>query len=169
MYIEDMTAEEINRMPKLKYRERMDNELAYQWLFRCFVNEKDYPKTYQIIQNALDHDNDTLYYLNPFEVARRLYWADENQYCPKEIFIFMEKAFRDQLYLLSDPLAADFLGDLFYLPRFRHMNEKKSHQVLHRCGERRTIKCDGAFRYPILSTTSLKKGLSIFVKGEYVR
>ncbi|RBR39286.1 tetratricopeptide repeat protein [Enterococcus cecorum] len=126
MYIEDMTAEEINRMPKLKYRERMDNELAYQWLFRCFVNEKDYPKTYQIIQNALDHDNDTLYYLNPFEVARRLYWADENQYCPKEIFIFMEKAFRDQLYLLSDPLAADFLGDLFYLPRFRHMNEKKA-------------------------------------------
>lgn len=74
MYIEDMTAEEINRMPKLKYRERMDNELAYQWLFRCFVNEQDYPKNYQILQNALDHDNDTLYYPNPYEVARRLYW-----------------------------------------------------------------------------------------------
>ena len=74
MYIEDMTAEEINRMPKLKYLERMDNELAYQWLFRCFVNEQDYPITYQILQNTLDHDNDTLYYSNPYEVASRLYW-----------------------------------------------------------------------------------------------
>lgn len=74
MYIEDLTAEEINRMPKLKYRERMDNELAYQWLFRCFVNEQDYPKTYQILQNALDYDNDTLYYPNPYEVSCRLYW-----------------------------------------------------------------------------------------------
>lgn len=34
MFIEDMTAEEINRMPKLKYRERMD----MNWpISGCFV------------------------------------------------------------------------------------------------------------------------------------
>lgn len=126
MDIREMTKEEINRMPRLRYKERMDNELAYQWLFRCFVRESDYPEISDILHEALNHERDTLYYHNPFSVAKELFLADSHQYCPKDIFIFMEKAFRDQFYLLSDTKAADYLGDLFYLPQYRHVNYQKA-------------------------------------------
>lgn len=124
MDIREMTAEEINQMPRLRYRKYMDNELAYQWLFRCFVRQSDFPKTYQIIDEVLDHKHNTLYHTNPFEVAKELFWADTHRFCPKDIF--MEKAFRDQLYQNADSLAADYLGDLHYLPRYQQLNDQKA-------------------------------------------
>lgn len=103
----------------------MDHEIAYRVLQNACYSRGKYKETTAVIGRMMDHQNKCIN-IPPVEVARKLDDADAYLPVEEDIFLFLEKAYRDGYYQIRDDRCAFNLGKLYCEERYGHINYPKA-------------------------------------------
>lgn len=126
------------------YYSRLSEKEASAILEKAKYNEDTYPEIDEIITESMDPFDGTLYQ-EPLSIAMDLMDADPNETTPKDIFLFMERAFSDAVEFEDDVDAARNLGTLYFDPHYGNQDYEKACAAFKKGAEHGDLDCGGMY------------------------